>query len=343
MKKYASLLMKKTIKKYLDKDCKLYVTYFETFATIEIVFVDVNLDPTCILNQSSCDNIIVLNGEKTYSLDEYLLQYNLKKGKITKNLVSLTKKPTNLYLAYLLAGETFVNGSVDAQIISDSYLTKATKNLAQYNFSEIYASSKTVVYIFNDKCVMDKIKSISLMSFIMELLMLQICAIDYNYNQVVSAITSNNLDKDSAETVTYDFATSVKLWDKGNYKYALAEELAEKIYTEFKIEKLKNDYFQSLQTLEKLSAISSRKNVEKYSKSTKAYFTLFSLLSGFSTLNSFLALIFNVFVDKTDVMRSVLTLSIGLMSLIIFITILVVYNTKISKKSKKEKIKSKKK
>jgi GNAT superfamily N-acetyltransferase len=311
---------------YNGKDVKIYMTYYKIFCVVILVFNKLEFEPTAILNQASMDKLLVANGDKNMLFKDYMRQqFNLIDTGPARCLTSLVKKPNEIHLAYMLACESYINSYVTSQLISPEFYKKTRLNIAQYDFSEIYVSEKSVVYVLNPELDLSERDTYEgLMIFVMELLILQICAISANYEEIIKSLDSMTFDESTIENVYSRFSQAALLWDINNFRFLPAKRLSSCVAIELGIPQLKEEYYANLGVFEKLLAMHSQKQIQKYSKNTQRYFTFFSLLSGITALGSIVTYIYDV--TTYGFGESFVTLLLGGASTIVFIFSLLLSN-----------------
>jgi GNAT superfamily N-acetyltransferase len=301
-----------------EKNVRIYMIYYKIFCIVILSFQKLKFEPTAILNQASLDKLLIADGDKNILFKDYMRQrFNLIDTNLARCLTSLVKKPSEIHLAYMLACESYVNSYVVSQLIAPEFYEKARRNIAQYDFSEIYVSEKSVVYVLNPMIDMAERGTYEcLMIFVMELLMLQLCAISANYEEIIKSLDDMTFEESTIENVYSRFSQAALLWDINNFRFLAAKRLASHVAAEFGIPQLKDEYYANLGVFEKLLAMHSQKQIQRYSKNTQRYFTFFSVLSGITALGSIVTFVHDVVIYGFG--KSFITLLLGGVSTIIF-------------------------
>jgi len=170
------------------------------------------------------------------------------------------------------------------------FYTKATTNYAQYPFCKIYASEKNVVFI--TKSDDERIGNECLILFIMELLMLQLCAISSVYDEIIGDFEKDDFSKKIINRVNRSFSNAARLWDCDNFTYLAAKKIYEEIAQEFNIPRLRGDNKANLDMFEKIATVKSQEK-------TQTFMFWFTLAAGFSAISGLVMLVVQSFEGDT--------------------------------------------
>ena len=302
----------------LDKEFDLSVFYYGHFYIAVLKFRDLDLDPTRVLNQASMDKIIVSNkGEErrkqaetqsaadVTTFSEYFakkigvedikdVQRKYTQAGAIRSLTSLARRPLDIHLAYMMACESYTGSEyITHRLTAKSFYDRGKINLAQYNTSLIYASEKNVVYIVDDPAE-DRQMHESLMYFIMELLMLQLCAISSVYEEVIYDLHSEDFSHTITEQINRRISQAAQLWDVDAFVYLASKNIHTEISNEFGIPRLKEDSKANLDVFEELALVEAQKETAQIQR----LISMFTFASGISALNVFVGILIIVFMGE---------------------------------------------
>lgn len=302
---------------------KCYITVYKGIRVVYFIWNNIGIDPTYLLDNLSTE---IISFDKGKNIHEILSTFGLKQVNEAKYFTTLIHNPRKKHMMFLLAAEEYIQGKVNQDIISSHYASLSEDNIAQYEFSDIYASDRSIVYVYNplleeeleDPNVRQKYEIYML--FILEILLLQISAISLSTHQIGEYINQNNYAKSNITSITIMYSDYMDLWKVKKYKYSLPKHLAKQIAERFNIESISEEFDLNMRYYSDIASLKSQAASDKISKSTKKYFTFFTLLSCFSTLNIIVGLIFSAFVEETR-LKSLLILIFGILSILTFTTI----------------------
>jgi len=335
------------------RECNIYVTHYNEIYVATFTFESFGMDPTILLNQASNHRLYIQQGQgaKTHNISftDYIAErFGLKHNEVhyagvIRSFTSLNKKPLEVHLAHMLACENYIKGYVSTFLTSEEYFFKARRNIAQYDFSKIYCSERNVVFLLkppdpSDKDY-DRFDYESLMIYILELLSLQLSAINSSYNEIMQAMEKSKFNTATIDRINNRSSRGALLWDVNSFIYPAAACLFENISKEFGVHKLKSEYRENLSMFEKLCTMRSQKEIKRYSKTTQNYFMFFSVLSGIGTLGSIVGLIMD---SSAGVTKSIITLVSGIISAGIFVTCLVLIRRNHKRALEENPVKNKK-
>lgn len=289
----------------------LYVFYYKHFYIAVLKFEGFGKDPTILLNQTSMNKIIASNrgkawGEKLQVSESGEMEQNLtlpdftdyfaekigakrdkiRQSGIIRSITSLNRKPTQIHLAYMMACERYtVSGYITHRLTGSSFYEMANENHAQYNTNQIYASERNVAYIVESPHE-DRVMHEFLIIFIMELLMLQLCAVYSVYKEIIDDLDANDFSNEIIEQINRRISNASLLWDVDNFTYLAAKKIHEHISLKFGILRLKEENKANMDTFEKIALVTSQKEAVTFQRFT----SVFTFVSGFSALNVFVSL-----------------------------------------------------
>jgi len=286
-------------------DANIFISAYKDIGTLIIEFPSISFDPTYILDQASRSSLKVSAQDgKEILLGNYLNDNGFEVlGNINHLLVSANKLSA-YYRQFVLYGEAYFN-RIGSKIVSEEAKEQATKNIAQYEFADIYCSSVGVVYEINNPIPSttyeQRIENSILMIFINEILALEMASIKLLQNTITNEF--DNSPKPSLsiiEQLIDSFGKYIVLFEY-NYKYHLAKCLSDKISDIFNIKSMRNDYFQNIEQLERIVAIRSEKLSKEFSKKQEALFKIVSVFTLLLSINNVVSLLVGIdFTSKID-------------------------------------------
>lgn len=239
---------------------------------LTLMNLETSFSPTQIQDQVVSNNLSILDeNSKFIDIDTYMKQnYKFTRCGDAKTLLSLSNKPKEvLEFEYMLASEAYNSTNIDYILESQQIAQKGYQNFSQYDFYEIYASNKTIVYIlktFNSSGI-DNIKYEVPILFIIELIMFQNSSVLRTNKRIVDTLS---LDGDAQlsyiEQLYIEFGKTIKFWNKDVFKYPTSQILADKINDAFETEKLLDDYYKNQKFLEHIVSLRDVQNSNKESK-----------------------------------------------------------------------------
>lgn len=317
-------------------ESNFYISLYRDIGTLIIEFPAISFDPTFVLDQSSRNSLKVIgaNGEEIL-LENYLNQLGLDVLGNSNHLLVSGKLLNSYYRQFVLFGEAYFN-RIGSRIISKEAKDLSTKNVAQYEFADIYSSGVGVVFeISNDipsKTYEERLETSILMIFIYEILAMEIASLKLLQNTITNEF--DNSPKPSLgiiEQLIDSFGKYIVLFEY-NYKYYLAKCLSDKIANCFNIEKMKKDYITNVEQLERIVAIRSERLSNEFSKKQDLLFKIVSVFTLLLSINNVVSLFVGVdFTSKIDLIAFIIS---GIIWSIALIYLIVIWIKRILKKKK---------
>jgi len=313
-----------------EKNCRIYLTYYECFFIATIIFELIDFEPTIILSQASTGKFYIMKDGEKLLLSEYFVErFSLESAEEVgeaKCFTSLIKKPIDKHFAYMMACESYIlKGNVNTNLTAEYFYNKLQHDLSNYDSSEIYASEKNVVYILRD-AIDSRLEHESLTIFIIELITLQLCAINANYKEIIHGLDKMNFSQKTIDKVNSRYSRAAMLWNIENYRFLTAKRLAEDIAKEFGLSRIKEEYNANLNIYEKLTTMN-------YSKNTQNIFLFFATLSALPVLTAIIVQILGI--TSICLGQPLVTIIAGIISVIAFVIGL--FLSKRGRKNKKTK------
>ncbi len=198
---------------------------------------------TSILDQMSTKHLYFRsNKEETFISSERFFYevFNVEIISEPKAVVCLNNKPQDeIETLCILACETYQSEYVSYSQSSREMLECTKNNLAQYDFYELYASQKSILFIdndFNDDWKNNIASEISIL-FICEILLMRIAAITRTNRKIKSHLTSDiKITLREIELLYNEFRATVIFWEINNFKYLLANKVFDHLHTAFQVD-----------------------------------------------------------------------------------------------------------
>lgn len=241
--------------------CHLVYTFQEStkLGILQIVIPKCPKDDTQIGDIVSSGNLMLKIKDQAVAVNEYIESIDLDIcGKIRVIYCNSIKNKQERQLEYLLAGETANSEHADYKISNNAVLDKAKNNLAKYDFYELYASQKSVVYLLNEfkENFVENIGSEALLIFICEIAILQNSAISRINMQIIDELMLNsNISSRKTLKLQVEFGKTILLWDNSVYKYFMAQELSNDIVSAFETNELMEEYRKNSSHIEQIAAL----------------------------------------------------------------------------------------
>lgn len=231
------------------EECYLFLTSHRNtnLYIVTVMFINTKLPVTFILDQVSRECLkIECNSQEIalYSFFEDNFGFQIC-GK-PKTCISLSEPPNDKEeMLYLAAGEAFGSDEVDFKLMSEHFKANIDKNIAQFDFCDIYASKTNIIQI-NKRFDDDYFKRIyyeTLLIFIAELVIFKELAIHRTNQKVIYEIEKNSRPSlKLIEKLSTEFGSTIGLWNISNFKYNAVQHLAKEIEDAFEISKLMATY-----------------------------------------------------------------------------------------------------
>ena len=164
------------------------------------------------------------NNNKYILLYDYLLKkYGLHQCGQEKTLLCMSNKPKNeMEFQNILSAEVFNSMHIDYHIKSEKIKQMCENNLAQYDYYEVYMSSKVIAFILKDydPSLNERIQITATYLFIVILVMFQNTALAKTNIKVSNALSKEgDISLNSVLELYQEFGKSVRFWEINNFKY----------------------------------------------------------------------------------------------------------------------------
>lgn len=199
--------------------------------------------------------------DQSYRLDDLLKDLSLSQcGKIrTINCNSIGSKDKTM--KYTLIAETS-NSEHNPYSINEKYFENiGDKNYSKYDFYELYASEKTVVYLlkeFSNKYE-ENIEDETLISFICEIAILQNAAISRINSEIIDKLirTKSKISPVESLKLQREYGKTILFWNNNIFNYQAAQDLSNDIVDAFKTKELVSEYEKNSKYLDQISNLAS--------------------------------------------------------------------------------------
>lgn len=311
---------------------------------LTIVF-GVNGEPiTQLLDRVSREGIeIALDNERNASFYEYLnAHHKLQVSGKARVCLSTGRK-----LPEALKPSVFANEMYESDVMESAGLLPTFENgnwqnnIAVYNSSEIYASKTTVLRYDNNLDNGDaelsgmSIKAIRrdlMLTFIIELLMFREASIKRANLRVTHSIqTDEKLELDDINALMGDFKSAILFWDLDIFLYPSAQQLADRLFDKFDIDRSLETYRKNQSFLEQRVNLSNAAQAEKETRTIN----YIAIIVFFFEVVPLLFVLAQSFTQKQPLDMSVIYSSIIAISVSFFLFVVIVGIVRIRRLTKK--------
>ena len=227
---------------------------------IQLIISNCSKEDSQIGDIISSNHLLIKTNNNEYTVLDFLNNLSLKQyGKIrTVNCNSTAKKDKTM--KYTLIAET-ANSDHNPYHISDSYFEKVgIEDYSKYNFYELYADEKTVVYLlkdFSDNFV-NNIDKETLLIFICEIAILQNAAVSRINTQIIDELIENsNISSRRSLKLQVEYGKTILFWNNNIFNYHAAQDLSNDIVNAFKTKELMEEYKKNSKHLEQIANLKS--------------------------------------------------------------------------------------
>ncbi len=244
-------------------DCHILFSYqrISDLGVLQIVIQSCQEEDSQIGDIVSSNHVVLQVDDKEMKLEQYIESLNLRKsGDIRCIYCNDIKEKDENQLNYLLAGETAQSEHSDYKIAQAVMNDLGKVNLAKYDFYEMYASTRAIVYLLKDyaKDSSSNYERESLLLFICEIAIMQNAAVSRINQQIVDELLQNsNISSRKTLKLQTEFGKTVLLWDNSVFNYYLAQELSDSIVKAFDTERLMDEYSRNSQHIEQIASLKS--------------------------------------------------------------------------------------
>lgn len=232
---------------------------------------DMDCDITYLFDQVSRNELLVIEGQEKINLQIYLMdKFGIVKCGNARTLMHMSERPEIEYFKYLLSNEVYQSDiTKNACLISHEIEAAAMTNIAQFDFSEIYAYDTCVLQIDKlfDSDYEPRIYKAALTLFLMELMQFREAAVNRVNNRVSAELQDRkNFSVKKIQEINLEFSKSIKFWNLNVFIYPATQKIANRIADAFELDALMEVYKDQKTFLEHLimthSIISSEKETK---------------------------------------------------------------------------------
>ena len=249
--------------------CNIVYTYNES-TSLGIMQLLINYceeEDSQIGDMISSNHLSIKINEDEYALNDFLKELSLKQyGKMrTINCNSIDKKDKTM--KYTLIAETAYSEH-NPYHINDNYFEKiGIEDYSKYNFYELYADEKTVVYLLKkfSSNYQDNIDEEALLIFICEIAIFQNAAVSRINAQIVDELVANsNISSRRSLKLQIEYGKTILFWNNNIFNYHAAQDLSNDIVNAFRNKELMEEYKKNSKHLEQIANLKSgiQANVE---------------------------------------------------------------------------------
>lgn len=242
--------------------CNIVYTYNvkTNLGIIQLIIGNCEKEDSQIGDMISSNHLSIKIEDNEYSLLDFLHSLSLRQyGKMrTINCNSIDKKDKTM--KYTLIAET-ANSEHNPYHISDNYFEKVgVEDYSKYNFYELYADEKTVVYLLKDfsNSFNDNIDEETLLIFICEIAILQNAAVSRINTQIIDELIENsNISSRKSLKLQIEYGKTILFWNNNVFNYHAAQDLSNDIVNAFKTKELMEEYKKNSKHLEQIANLKS--------------------------------------------------------------------------------------
>jgi len=316
------------------ENCYLFMSSHENtdLYIVTVMFIDIKSPVTFVLDQVSREDLIIkVDNEEIKLYDFFLNEFDFEICGKAKSCISLSEYPKDeKEMLYFAAGEAFGSDEVDFELISKQFKLDISKNIAQFDFCDIFASKTNIIQI-NKRFSEDYFERIyyeTLLIFIEELIIFKELAIHRTNQRVIAEIEKNSKPSlKLIEELSTEFGSTIGLWNISNFRYNAVQCLAKDIEDAFQIDQLMATYNSNQNYLEHIINI---RNIQVSEKEGK----ILSFIAIILTVIQTIPLISDAFISITENNTSIVEIldwKYGLFGLTTILIIILIRKRKVDK------------
>lgn len=245
-------------------DANLMISYQKQMelGIIQLYVPQCDKDVTQIGDMISSKHAMIKDEERIMTVEEYIKNnFNVEIcGKIRTIYCMDRAANDNREIQYMLASEAKASVHSAFKIDNREIEELSNKNLASYDFYDLYASTNSVVYCIDNfsENILENIDEEALLLFICEIAVLQNSALSRINRLIVRELMNDsNISPRKTLKIQVEFGKTILLWDNNIYNYYMAQMLSDKIIEAFETEKLYEEYKRNKQHIEQIAALKS--------------------------------------------------------------------------------------
>ncbi len=244
-------------------DAKCYLTYQKKS---ELGIITINI-PSCSKDDTQIGDIVfsghlqIKIGKQELPVEEYISSLGMQRcGKVRIMTCNSRDNRNEEEIGYLLAGETAGSEHIDYKIRDEKIRELTANNIAMYDFYDLYASSRCIVYLIDgfDDNYRENLDEEALLLYICEIAVLQNAAIGRINAQIVDELMMNsNISTKKTLKLQVEFGKTILLWDNKIYNYYMSQQLSNNIVQAFETDKLLEEYERNSKHIEQIASLKS--------------------------------------------------------------------------------------
>lgn len=308
--------------------CNIVYTYNETtnLGIMQLIIDNCSKEDSQVGDIISSNHLSIKINNNEYPLDDFLKKLSLKQyGKSrTVNCNSINKKDKTM--KYTLIAET-ANSEHNPYHINDNYFEKVgVEDYSKYNFYELYADERTVVYLLKDfsNNFEHNIDKETLLIFICEIAVFQNAAVSRINAQIIDELIENsNISSRKSLKLQVEYGKTILFWNNNVFNYHAAQDLSNDIVNAFKTKELMEEYKKNSKHLEQIANLKSgiTANIEARVLNTLAF--ILSISQIFELVNNI----------KNVIRGNKWQFGIMSSSIVLLIVIIIIVRNNLSKKN----------
>ncbi|MCR4642123.1 MAG: hypothetical protein K5697_08860 [Lachnospiraceae bacterium] len=247
---------------WLDMHITITVQKQTSLGIVMLFIPQCRRDVTQIGDMVSSGHIQIRADGKTYPVQDFIEQrYHVRIcGKIRTVYCFDREEQDCQAIQYMLAGETDVSVHSHFKIKNDRLEALALRNLASYDFYDLYASPNAVVYCideFNEDSV-ENFEEEALLLFICEIAVLQNTAL-YRINRLIveELMCNSNISPRKTLKLQIEFGKTILLWNNNIYNYYMAQSVSDRIIEAFGTKEMFTEYKRNKKHIEQIASLKS--------------------------------------------------------------------------------------
>lgn len=248
-------------KEWIDAYCCYVYQKNSNLGILQIFLPLCEKDDTQIGDIAFSGHLNIKQDDIVYTIENYAKSIGLAiSGKHRIIYCNSIEKKTEEQVGYLLAGETACSEHSNYKIRPEKLEELSSNNMAQYDFYELYASQRSIVFLLKEftNSFANNLEREALLLFICEIAILQNAAISRINEQIVDELMQNsNISASKTLKLQVEFGKTILLWDNTIYKYYLSQELSNNIVKAFGTDKLLEEYNRNSKHIEQIASLKS--------------------------------------------------------------------------------------
>lgn len=239
-----------------------YYTYQQVsnLGVLQIVLPGCDWEDTQIGDMVASGHVTLRAEGKEYSLGDYLISLGLTRCGRVRSIFCNDITVDKSSIPYLLAGESGNSEHFRYKIRENVFGRIEDLNFAQFDFYEVYASPRGMVYLPRDfsEDYRENIEDEVLALFICEIAILQNAAVSRINNRIKEELLANsNISSRETLQIQIEYGKTVLLWDNNIFHSYLAQKVSDRLVTAFETDRLMQEYEKNDEHIKEIAALKS--------------------------------------------------------------------------------------